>query len=310
MNQSTLKPDTTPDTSAVWIPRERIRPNPDQPRRHFDHKELAELAGSMAEHGQLQSIVVRYEPSRYDATPYLIVSGERRWRAAENILGALRCTILNVKSDQMPELALVENIQRVDLTPIEQARGIAALMDAHKLSKLAAARRLKKHPNWINNRLSLLKTAPDVQEVAARVPDKMLSLIEIDTVRDDEEVRAELLDMATRGVSHDAIMQRIAVHRQAATTKSSSAPDAQTQTRLSEHARTGGGQMSRGRMVTVTPRSEVRSEIESTLSELERHASNLKAWAPRAESKYLRERVEPRLAKLRRQLREIEGGGA
>ncbi len=297
----------TPIENAVWISRERIYANPNQPRKSFAAGELEELRESIREHGILQPIVVRNEPSRYDGRPYKIVSGERRWQASDGVLDVVPCIISGVDAKEAQVLALVENLQRVDLTPIEEARGIADLMEAEGLSQNATSKRLNKHINWVRNRLGLLKTGADVQEVAAVAPDKMSSLLEIDTVTDDSDTRRDLLEMARRGESHAAIMQRVDAYRQNQRIQAQSrrAPDSETQSRLVEQGRSGGGQMSRGRMVTGTPRDETRAQIEAALSEIERHTKTLQAWAAKADRKYLQERIEPRVARVRRELRGI-----
>ncbi len=242
-------------TQIITIAHDRIRPDPNQPRQHFDQAEIAELRQSIREHGLLQPLLVRHEPSRFDGSPYLVVAGERRWHACAGVLDDIPCIVRDATPEQAQELALVENIQRANLTPIEEARGIASLMEANGLSQNATAKRLHKHVNWVRNRLALLKIAADAQEVAAVAPDKMTALVEIDTIRDDNALRGELLEMAARGTSHSAIMERIDAHRekQRPEAESRRAPDEQTQQRTNEQARSGSGQMSRGRMVTGTP---------------------------------------------------------
>jgi len=121
----------TEDSSTEEIPREieltRIQPNPRQPRRTFDEAALSELALSLKEHGVLQPVVLRQT-----ATGFELISGERRWRAAK-LAGLTRIPATvrkNVSDAEMLELALVENVQRQDLDPIERARGFRAIIEA------------------------------------------------------------------------------------------------------------------------------------------------------------------------------------
>ena len=114
------------------LPVQAIRPNPFQPRKSFDTGAMEELRDSIKSHGVLQPVVVRVATGGYE-----LVSGERRWRAArlaglESIPAVVRA---EVDDHQMLELALVENVQREDLDPIEKARGYRALMDALGLNQ-------------------------------------------------------------------------------------------------------------------------------------------------------------------------------
>jgi ParB family chromosome partitioning protein len=148
----------TDDSSTQESPGELdlrlIRPNPKQPRRTFDEAALSELALSLKEHGVLQPIVVRQA-----ATGYELISGERRWRAAKLAgLSRIPATIRkNVTDAEMLELALVENVQRQDLDPIERARGFRAIVDKVGLQRASVA-----------NHLRLLDLPLPVQEAVSR----------------------------------------------------------------------------------------------------------------------------------------------
>lgn len=120
--------ERVPDEDAVWIERERIEPNPAQPRRTWSVESLRELGQSLARDGQLQACVVRPHPGQPGS--YQLVSGERRWRAAGPELAnlpRLRCTIREVGDDESMRLALVENLQREDLNDIDKARAFVDL---------------------------------------------------------------------------------------------------------------------------------------------------------------------------------------
>lgn len=268
------KPVETQIANAVYISRDRIRANPDQPREYFDEAELQSLAASIREHGLLQPLVVRYEPSRYDGTPYQIVAGERRYRASEHILELLPCIISNATAEQARQLALIENLQRRDLTALEEAKGLRDLMKEQNLSMNKAAKVLGLSMGWVQNRIELLRTGEDVQAVAARQPYKMSSLLLIDGVK-DKPTREDLLKQVESGAAHSAIKKQIEEYREneqqqkQAAKQSTHAPDTQTQTRINQVAQNGHGTMSRGKLVTGTKSSDARQVIETALLRME-----------------------------------------
>lgn len=283
-----------PLREAVLLPRDTIRPNPDQPRQNMDRHALAELSASIAEHGILQPILVRHDPSAYDGKPWMIVAGERRWRASEGVLDTIPCIISDADAETGQTLALLENIQRRDLLEIEEARGLADLMQAQQLSIRAAARALHVSQSWVTNRLDLLKTAPDVQAVAARTPMAMSSLLLIDKIKDDTDLRAELLDQVKHGASHAAVKAQVEEYRlqRELASQSRQAPDRETRERLATHERTGGGQMSRGRQLTGASAAEARQQSEH-------HLRQLREWTV-----YLSPRDRTAVVKRLRQLAE------
>ena len=145
-----------------------IDPNPDQPRRSFPEENLAQLAQSIREQGVLQPLLVVENAGRYR-----IVAGERRWRAARLAgLASGPCLVRGVSGPTQKEIALVENLQREDLNPMEAALGIRQLMDQHGYTQEKAAQRLGKSRPAVANLLRLL-TLPE--EVAALVKDGTLS---------------------------------------------------------------------------------------------------------------------------------------
>ena len=145
------------------LPIEMIEPNPDQPRRHFDAELLEELASSIKAKGVLQPLVVR--PAVNSDDRFQIVAGERRWRAAQ-IAGLHRVPALvrELNDTEVVELAIIENIQREDLNPIEEAAGYRSLIDrfGHTQDQIASA--LGKSRSHIANLLRLLNLPPSVQE--------------------------------------------------------------------------------------------------------------------------------------------------
>jgi ParB family transcriptional regulator, chromosome partitioning protein len=139
------------------IPIDRIRPNPDQPRRDFDEKDLDDLAASIREKGVIQPLILRPVPSG----GYEIVAGERRWRAAQRAgLHELPAVVRDISDAEMLEIAIIENIQRADLNALEEAHGYRQLMDrfGHTQERLAEA--LGKSRSHIANLLRLL-TLPE-----------------------------------------------------------------------------------------------------------------------------------------------------
>ena len=150
-------PSFESDTRIETLPLREIEPDPGQPRKTFDDETLAELSASIAEHGLLQPIAVRPKPSG----GYLIVAGERRWRASRMAgLTEVPVIVKDVTDEQAMELALVENLQREDLDPVEEAVGIRELMDRCGLTQEQAARKLGKSRSALANILRLL-TLPD-----------------------------------------------------------------------------------------------------------------------------------------------------
>ena len=146
-----------------------IDPNPDQPRRVFQEESIAQLAQSIREQGVLQPILVTPE----DGGRYRIVAGERRWRASRAAgLDVVPCLVRDLDVIQQMEIALVENLQREDLNPIEAARGIRSLMQQCGYTQEAVANRLSKSRPAVANLLRLL-TLPE--EVMALVEKGALS---------------------------------------------------------------------------------------------------------------------------------------
>jgi ParB family chromosome partitioning protein len=149
------------------LPIEAIEPNRDQPRKRFDEDRLRELAASIATQGIIQPIVVTPLPDRGPDQPrYQILAGERRWRAAQLAgLHEVPVVIRDTPEADRLELALVENLQRDDLDPIETARAYEALMDLHGYTQDDMATRVGKDRSTIANALRLLKLPTKVQEL-------------------------------------------------------------------------------------------------------------------------------------------------
>ena len=145
------------------IPIELLRRNPQQPRRHFGEEELEELAASIRERGVLQPILVRPAPGA--AGEWQIVAGERRWRAAQRAgLHELPAMVRDLSDTEVLEIGIIENVQRADLDPLEEARGYHALIDRFGRSQAEVAQTVGKSRSHVTNALRLFGLPPSVQE--------------------------------------------------------------------------------------------------------------------------------------------------
>lgn len=177
--------------SAVKLSLNEIEPNKDQPRKTFDEEALAELADSIAQHGVIQPLLVRPMPDG----SYQLVAGERRWRAARRAgLSEVPVVIREMSDSEMMELALIENLQREDLNPIEEAEGLQQLIDTYGLTQETAAARVGRSRPAIANALRLLSLPAPILEltregkISAGHARALLSL-------GDEEKMVEIADL-------------------------------------------------------------------------------------------------------------------
>ena len=147
---------------VLTVPISQVENCSSQPRKAFDPEALEELAESIRQHGILQPLTVRRLQSGY----YQIIAGERRWRAAR-IAGLHEVPAIVIEADdrKMTELSLIENLQREDLDPIEEAEGYKTLMDSYQLTQEEAAERVGKSRSAVANSLRLLGLCPEVREM-------------------------------------------------------------------------------------------------------------------------------------------------
>lgn len=139
-----------------------IEPNREQPRKTFDEEALSELAASIGEHGIIQPLVVR--PIADGG--YQLIAGERRWRAARIAgLNEVPVVIREITDSELLELALVENLQREDLNPIEEAQGLSLLMETYEMTQEQAAKRVGKSRPAVANAIRLLLLPPSVVDM-------------------------------------------------------------------------------------------------------------------------------------------------
>ncbi len=137
----------------------KIKPNPNQPRKHFDETALQDLANSIKVHGVIQPLVL----NKLDDGNYLIIAGERRWRASKIAgLDKVPAVIKEYTDKQIKEISLIENLQREDLNPIEAARAIKQLMDEYHLTQEVVSERIGKSRSNVANTLRLLTLYPEV----------------------------------------------------------------------------------------------------------------------------------------------------
>lgn len=161
-NQNSSQPANTKreqEGNVTELDINKIYPNPNQPRKHFDEEALQELASSIKTHGVIQPLVVNREADG----KYMIIAGERRWRAS-NMAGLQKVPVVikNYTEKQIKEISIIENLQREDLNPIEAARAIKQLMDEYNLTQEAVADRIGKSRPSVANTLRLLSLYPDV----------------------------------------------------------------------------------------------------------------------------------------------------
>ena len=159
LGDDVLKAETT---GSLYLPISQVESCSSQPRKHFDEASLAELADSIRQHGIIQPLTVRKLASGY----YQIIAGERRWRAAR-LAGLQEVPVIVMEADdrKAAELAMIENLQREDLNPMEEAAGYQALMEQHHMTQEEAAQRVGKSRSAVANSLRLLNLAPAVRKL-------------------------------------------------------------------------------------------------------------------------------------------------
>ena len=154
--------ESTQKSPYQMLPLHKVEPNPNQPRRDFDPEELQALADSIALHGVVQPLTVRQTAGGY----YQIIAGERRWRAARMAeLREIPAVIIEADDKKVMELALIENLQRQDLNPVEEALGYQTLMEEYGLTQEETAARVGKSRPAVANMLRLLALSAEVLDM-------------------------------------------------------------------------------------------------------------------------------------------------
>ena len=161
--------DTSEEKSSLYLPISQVESCASQPRKQFDPDALADLADSIREHGIIQPLTVRKLQSGY----YQIIAGERRWRAARMAgLDQVPAIVIEADDRKAMELAMIENLQREDLNPIEEAMAFKRLLQEFQLKQDEVAERVSKSRTAVTNSMRLLKLSPRVQQM---IIDDMIS---------------------------------------------------------------------------------------------------------------------------------------
>lgn len=193
-NNSSAKKNTKKEEYSDFLLNiSKIEPNPDQPRKEFDQNSLEELANSIKEHGIVQPLVVIKKDNFYE-----IVSGERRWRAAKIAgLKSVPVVVKNLTPQQALEISLIENLQREDLNPLEEASGYQKLMNAFSLNQEEVAKKVGKSRTAITNSLRLLKLDATIQKM---IVDKQITmgharaLLGLDSFDDQYDIAMHIIE--------------------------------------------------------------------------------------------------------------------
>jgi ParB family chromosome partitioning protein len=193
---SLLSPDGPIRSVGVRIvPIDRIEPNPEQPRLAIDPGPLEELAASIREHGVLQPILVR----PLDATRYQLIAGERRWRASKLAgLTTIPALIEEIDDDTALEISIIENLQREDLSPLDEAAMYDRMVREHGYSIRKLADKLGKDKGYLENRLRLADAPPEIRELVSLRKDTLSHAYELMKVQDPKK-RRRLAEQVARG---------------------------------------------------------------------------------------------------------------
>jgi ParB family chromosome partitioning protein len=210
---SALLPDPEPADeareSSSQVPTGLLEPNPYQPRTVVEPSRLEQLAASIRESGMVQPILVRRVGDRYQ-----IIAGERRWRAAQQLgLERVPVSVREVPDDRLLELALVENIQREELSPLEEAQAFQRLQDEFQLTQEEVARKVGRDRTTVTNTLRLLRLPREIRELlAAGRLDAGHGRALLALERGEEQV-ALAREVARKGLSVREVERRVALLR-------------------------------------------------------------------------------------------------
>jgi ParB/RepB/Spo0J family partition protein len=193
---SLLSPDQpTRSVGVRIIPVDRIEPNPEQPRLAFNEESLQELSASVKEHGILQPILVR----PLDAGRYQLIAGERRWRASKLAgLDTIPALIEDIDDDTALEIAIIENLQREDISPLDEAAMYDRMVHEHGYSIRKLADKLGKDKGYLENRLRLADAPTEVRELVSLRKDTLSHAYELMKVEDPKK-RKRLADQVAAG---------------------------------------------------------------------------------------------------------------
>ncbi len=202
-----LKPaDPGSTTDVRRLPVDRVFSNPSQPRQHFDEDALQDLAASIREHGVLQPVLVR---PRADGD-YQIIAGERRWRASKIAgLRLIPVIVEHIDDEAALEIAIIENLQREDISPLEEAEMFERMTRDHGYSLRKLATKLGKDKGYLENRLRLADAPPEIRELVAVRRDTLSHAYELMKVDDPRKRRRLAKQVASGELSLVKLKQRI-----------------------------------------------------------------------------------------------------
>ena len=192
---SLLSPETTHRSTGVKvIPLDRIESNPEQPRLAFDETTLEELAASIREHGVLQPILVRPIGENH----FQLIAGERRWRASKIAgMASIPALVEDIDDDTALEISIIENLQREDISPLDEAAMYDRMIKDHGYSIRKLADKLGKDKGYLENRLRLADAPPEVRELVSLRKDTLSHAYELMKVSDPRK-RKKLADQVAR----------------------------------------------------------------------------------------------------------------
>jgi ParB/RepB/Spo0J family partition protein len=204
---SLLSPEATGRSTGVrMVPVDRITPNPDQPRLAFDEETLKELSASIQEHGVLQPILVR----PLGGNQYQLIAGERRWRATKLAnLPTIPALVEDIDDDTALEIAIIENLQREDLSPLDEATMYDRMIREHGYSVRRLAQKLGKDKGYLENRLRLADAPEEVRELVSLRRDTLSHAYELMKVEDPKKRRKLAEQVARNELSLVKLRERI-----------------------------------------------------------------------------------------------------
>ncbi len=222
------KPSSTSGQGIIHIPIEQIRPNPQQPRTTLDEDSLKELAASITEHGIIQPLIVSADPKEDE---YILIAGERRWRAAK-LAGLTMVPVIekNVSEQGHLELALIENLQRTDLTPLEMAEAYRQLAEDFNLTHEQIAERVGKSRTSVTNTLRLLNLPDQVRKALAEgqiSEGHARTILGLSSVKAQISVLISILNLGLNVRQTESLVKKMSGERPAPKTKPAPSPEVQ-----------------------------------------------------------------------------------
>ncbi|MEA2676190.1 MAG: ParB family transcriptional regulator, chromosome partitioning protein [Chloroflexota bacterium] len=232
---SLISPEGTERPTGIRnIPLDRIEPNPDQPRMNFDEAALADLASSIREHGVLQPILVR--PTG-ELQRYQLVAGERRWRAAKAAqLEVIPALIEQLDDETALEIGIIENLQREDLSPLEEAMIYDRMTREHGYSVRRLAQKIGKDKGYVENRLRLAGAPTEIKQLVSLRKDTLSHAYELLKVEDAKKRRKLAAEVASGELSLVKLRERIEGRppRKPSTRKAAAEPEVAAEIEIEE----------------------------------------------------------------------------